>query len=223
MSYYPILVDLTGKKALVVGGGQVGQRKIETLLRHGARVHVISMDLSPVVRRHMEEGKITYLGSEFKNEHLDGAFLVIAATDNPSLNQAVSACARERGILVNAVDQPADCTFIVPSILKRGDLVIAVSTSGKSPAMAKKIREDLENRYGHEYETFLVLLGKLREEILKKGASQGENKGIFEELVSSPILEMIRKEEWEGIAVLLSEILHRPVSKEEILEYLKVE
>jgi precorrin-2 dehydrogenase / sirohydrochlorin ferrochelatase len=223
MSYYPILVDLTGKKALVVGGGRVGQRKIETLLRHGARVHVISMDLSPVVRRHMEEGKITYLGSEFKREHLDGAFLVIAATDNPSLNQAVSTCARERGILINAVDQPADCTFIVPSILKRGDLIIAVSTSGKSPAMAKKIREDLENRYGHEYETFLILLGKLREEILKKGSSQGENKGIFEGLVNSPILEMIRKEEWEGIAVLLSEILHRPVPKEKILEYLKVE
>ena len=111
---------------------------------------------------------------------------MIAATDDPSLNQAVSACAREKGILVNAVDQPVDCTFIVPSILKRGDLVIAVSTSGKSPAIAKKIREDLENRYGREYEIFLALLGKLRGEVLRKGFSQEENKGIFERLVNSP-------------------------------------
>lgn len=223
MSYYPILVDLTGKKAVVVGGGQVGQRKIETLLKHGARVHVISVELSPVLRRHMEAGEITYLGSEFQSEHVDGAFLVIAATDDPSLNRAVSACARERGILVNAVDQPGDCTFIVPSILERGDLVIAVSTSGKSPAMAKKIREDLENRYGREYEIFLALLGKLREEILNKGFSQGENKEIFERLVNSPVLEMMRKEEWDGIALVLTEILHRPISKEKIFESLKAE
>ena len=223
MSYYPILVDLTGKKAVVVGGGQVGQRKIETLLRYGAKVQVISMELTSELRRYVEEGEITYLGSEFRGEHIDGAFLVIAATDDPSLNQAVSACAREKGILVNAVDQPGDCTFIVPSILKRGDLVIAVSTSGKSPAIAKKIRKDLENRYGREYEMFLALLGKLRGEVLRKGFSQEENKGIFERLANSPLLEMMRKEEWDGIALLLTEILHRPISKGKIFEYLKAE
>jgi precorrin-2 dehydrogenase/sirohydrochlorin ferrochelatase len=223
MSYYPILVDLKGKKAVVVGGGQVGQRKIETLLKYGAKVQVISMDLTSELRRHMEEGEITYLGSEFSREHIDGAFLVIAATDDPSLNHDVSVCAREKGILVNAVDQPLDCTFIVPSILRRGDLVIAVSTSGKSPAFAKKIRKDLENHYGREYEFFLALLGKLRGEVLRKGFSQEENKGIFERLVNSPILEMMRKEEWDGIALLLTEILHRPISKEKILDYLKAE
>jgi precorrin-2 dehydrogenase/sirohydrochlorin ferrochelatase len=223
MRYYPILVDLTGKKAVVVGGGQVGQRKIDTLLKHGAKVHLISRELSPQLKRYMEEGEITYLGSEFDRAHIDGAFLVIAATDDPSTNRAVSVCAQEKGVLVNAVDQPGDCTFIVPSILRRGDLIIAVSTSGKSPAMAKKIREDLENRYGQEYETFLALLGKLREDVLKMGLSQEENKGIFGRLVNSSILAMIRKKEWDGIALLLTEILHRPVSKERILEYLKVE
>ena len=98
-----------------------------------------------------------------------------------------------------------------------------MSTSGKSPAIAKKIRKDLENRYGREYEIFLVLLGKLRGEVLRKGFSQEENKGIFERLVNSPILEMMRKEEWDGIALLLTEILHRPISKEKIFEYLKAE
>jgi precorrin-2 dehydrogenase/sirohydrochlorin ferrochelatase len=223
MSYYPIFVDLKGKKTVVVGAGNVGQRKIETLLKHGAKVHVVSREVTSRLSRLMDEREVTYLGSDFSEEHLDGAFLVIAATDDPSLNHIVSASAREKGILVNAVDQPADCTFIVPSILMRGDLVIAVSTSGKSPVMAKKIREDLENRYGLEYQTFLLLLGKLREEVLKKGFSQRENKDIFERIVNSPVLELIRKEEWDEMAALLSEILQHPFSKERILGYLKVE
>ncbi len=223
MPYYPIFVDLRGKKALVVGGGQVGQRKIETLLEYGAKVHVISMELTPRLQEYTKEGLVTYLGREFNQEYVDGAFLVIAATDDASLNHAVSACAREKGILVNAVDQPLDCTFIVPSILRRGDLVIAVSTSGKSPAMAKKIREELENRFGPEFETFLALLGKLREEVLDKGFSQERNKGIFERLANAPILELMRKEEWEQIALLLAEILRKPISAERVRGYVKTE
>ena len=223
MPYYPILVDLTGKKVVVVGGGRVGQRKIETLLEHGAKVYVVSTELTPGLRGFLEEERITCLGREFKREQIEGAFLVIAATDDPSLNHAVSACAQEKGILVNAVDQPLDCTFIVPSILKRGDLLIAVSTSGKSPAMAKKIREDLESLYGSEYEPFLVLLGKLREEILRKGFSQAENRTLFDRVINAPVLDMIRKEEWEGIALLLSEVLEHPVPKEKVIEFLKAE
>ena len=223
MGYYPILVDLTGKRAVVVGGGGVGERKIETLLTHGAKVCVVSMELTPNLKRYMEGGVITYLGSEFRKEQLDGAFIVIAATDDPSLNYAVSASAQEKGILVNVVDQPRDCTFIVPSILKRGDLIIAVSTSGKSPAMAKKIREDLEKHFGREYGSFLTLLGRLREEVLKKGLSQEENQILFERLVNSPILAMIKKKEWDRVALLVTETLHQAVSQERILEVLKAE
>jgi precorrin-2 dehydrogenase / sirohydrochlorin ferrochelatase len=223
MSYYPIFADLKDKKTVVVGAGNVGQRKIENLLKHGAKVSVVSREVTSGLSRLMKERKITYLGREFHEEDLNGAFLVIAATDDPSLNHSVSASARKKGILVNAVDQPVDCTFIVPSILMRGDLVIAISTSGRSPALAKRIREDLENRYGLEYQAFLVLLGKLREEVLKKGFSQKENKAIFERIVHSPILEMIRNEEWDRMASLLSEILQQPLSKEGILAYLKAE
>jgi len=135
-----------------------GQRKIETLLRYGAKVQVISMELTSELRRYVEEGEITYLGSEFRGEHIDGAFLVIAATDDPSLNQAVSACAREKGILVNAVDQPGTAPSLCLYSQERRPRHCRVHFR-KEPAIAKKIRKDLENRYGREYEMFLALLG----------------------------------------------------------------
>ncbi len=153
-SFYPILVDLQAKKALVVGGGKVAQRKIETLLEYGATVQVIAMDLTEELERLQTDQRIEFLGGEFSEALLEGSFLVIAATDDASLNHRVSQAAQQRGLLVNAVDQPADCNFIVPSVLSRGDLLIAVSTSGKSPAFAKKVRVELEQHFGEEYGFF---------------------------------------------------------------------
>ena len=221
--YYPILVDLSGQKVVVVGGGNVAQRKIESLLLFEAEVLVVARELTPGLRQYIKEGKITYLGREFQKEQIDGATLVIAATDDPGLNRFVSTSARDRGILINAVDQPADCTFIVPSVLKKGDLLIAISTSGKSPALARRVREDLENHFGEEYEILLILMGNLRKEILSRGLAQEEKKGIFENIVNSDILRMIRKKNWESIASLLSEALDRPISREEMLKYLERE
>jgi precorrin-2 dehydrogenase/sirohydrochlorin ferrochelatase len=223
MSYYPILADLAGRKVVVVGGGNVAQRKIESLLHHEADVLVVARELTPRLSQYMKEGRITYLGREFRKEQIGGAILVIAATDDPALNRLVSTSARDRGILINAVDQPADCTFIVPSVLKRGDLLIAISTSGKSPALARRVREDLEKHFGVEYEILLILLGNLRKEILSRDLMQEEKKAIFENIVNSDILQMIREKNWEGIASLLSEALDRPISREETLKYLKRE
>jgi precorrin-2 dehydrogenase/sirohydrochlorin ferrochelatase len=220
MPYYPILVDLAGQKVVVVGGGHVAERKIESLLQHGAEVCVVARELTPGLKEKEEAGKIAFLGREFEREHLDGAMLVIAATDDTLLNRRVSASARERGILVNAVDQPSDCTFIVPSVLKRGELLIAVSTSGQSPALARKVREDLEILFGEEYETLLVLMGNLRKEILSGGLSQEERKRVFETLARSDILRLIREKNWEAVGSLLSGALGRPVSREQTLGYL---
>ncbi len=162
-SFYPILVDLQGKKALVVGGGKVAQRKIENLLDYGASVHVVARELTGELEHLHCERRIQFLGPEFSESYLEGAFLVIAATDDASLNRRVSQEAQKRGQLINAVDQPADCNFIVPSVLSRGDLLIAVSTSGKSPAFARKVRVELEQHFGEEYGFFLTLMGNLRE------------------------------------------------------------
>jgi len=222
-SFYPILVDLQGKKALVVGGGKVAQRKVETLLEHGASVELVARDLTEELDRLGKRGRIRFLGGEFSEAHLEGVFLVVAATDDAALNHRVSLGAQQRGLLVNAVDQPADCNFIVPSVLSRGNLQIAVSTSGKSPAFARKVRLELERHFGEEYGLFLNLMGKLRKEILPFGLSQEENKRAFEELVHSDLLQEIRRKNWEGASQILEKVLRRPVSADQILDFLKAE
>jgi precorrin-2 dehydrogenase/sirohydrochlorin ferrochelatase len=222
-SFYPILVDLQGKKALVVGGGKVAQRKIESLLEYGASVHVIARELTAELERLRSRRKIEFLGGEFSEAYLERAFLVIAATDDASLNRRVSQAAQQRGLLVNAVDQPADCNFIVPSVLTRGDLLIAVSTSGKSPAFARKVRVELERHFGEEYGFFLNLMGNLRKEILRLGLSQEENKRAFEKLVYSDLLQAIRQKKWDLASQIIEKVLGRPVSKNQILDFLKAE
>ncbi len=221
MSYYPILIRLEGKKVVVVGGGVVAQRKVDTLLAYRADVHLISRELTPKLHQYLEKKKIKLCGHEFDESHLDGAFVVIAATDDPLLNRQVSERASARGLLINAVDQPADCNFIVPSILRRGDLLIAVSTSGKSPAFAKKVREELEKQFGDEYGSFLVLMGFLREEILEMNLSQEENKRIFQQLVNSPILDAIAEKDWNGVATILNRIMNTQKSAEDVINYFK--
>jgi precorrin-2 dehydrogenase / sirohydrochlorin ferrochelatase len=217
--YYPILVDLRGKRVLVVGGGMVAHRKIETLLEHGASVEVVAKDLDRPVAGLVDKGLIGYGGREFSEAFLNGVFLVIAATSDEELNRRVAEKAQEKGLLVNAVDQPSDCNFIVPSILRRGDLVVSISTSGKSPAFAKKIRRDLEEHFGDEFESFLDVMGSLRESVLSLGLSQEQNKKVFEKLITSPLLHCLGEKKWEEAAGIVSDILGRPVSSEELMTY----
>ena len=218
-SYYPIFLDLKGKKAVVVGGGMVAQRKIDPLLEHGAEVHVISRALTPELDRDVKAGRVKHIGEEFREIHLEGAFMVIAATDDTDLNRRVSRAAQKRGLLINAVDQPDDCNFIVPSSLKRGDLRIAISTSGKSPAMARKVRKDLEKQFGNEYEAFLNLMGRMRKEVLGRGLSQRENSRIFRELIDSSILEAVGRGAWEEAASALSDIVKRAYTPEQVRKF----
>ena len=221
--FYPVLVDLQGKKALVVGGGKVAQRKIETLLEHGATVQVVAKELTTSLEELRRAGRIEFLGEEFSETFVDGVFVVFAATDDASLNRRVSRTAQQRSLLVNAVDQPADCNFIVPSVLSRGDLVIAVSTSGKSPAFARKVRVELEQSFGEEYGLFLNLMGNLRKEILRLGLSQEENKSTFEDLVTSDLLTAIREKNWDLASQIIEKVLGRPVSRNQMLDLLEAE
>ena len=221
--FYPILVDLQGKRALVVGGGKVAQRKIETLLEHGASVQVVAKELTEALQGLRSAGRIEVLGEQFSEAFVEGVFVVFAATDDAALNRRVSRAAQQRGLLVNAVDQPADCSFIVPSVLSRGDLLIAVSTSGKSPAFARKVRVGLEQSFGEEYGLFLNLMGNLRKEILRRGLPHGENKRTFEDLVTSELLTAIREQNWDLASRIVEKVLGRPVSKDQMLDLLKAE
>jgi precorrin-2 dehydrogenase/sirohydrochlorin ferrochelatase len=211
MSFYPVFLELHEKKVVVVGGGRVAFRKVMALLECGAVIHLAGRELTPELQEMVEKGEIRFLGREFAEAFLNKAFMVIAATDDKELNRHISACAREAGVLVNAVDQPPDCDFIVPSILKRGDLQIAISTSGKSPAMARRIRKSLEKQFGREYETFLTMMGRLRQEILSLGLSQEENSRIFKKIVDADFLRDLSDGFTERMERRLKKILPKQV------------
>ena len=221
MAYYPILMDLEGKRVLVVGGGGVAERKVRTLLEFGARVDVVSLDLSPALRDLSEEGRVQWAGREFEPSHLKGATLVIAATDDAEANRRVSAACQKQGIPVNAVDQPADCTFIVPAVVRRGDLLLAVSTSGRSPALARSVRKELETRFGPEYADFLALMGSVREEVLAGGRDQKTNQAVFESLVQSNLLDAVRRKDWSSAAGILTKILGTTWREADVLSRLE--
>lgn len=223
MPYYPVFVELEGKKIVVIGGGNVAQRKISTFLEYGAKVSIVAQEVTPRLRRYIDEGSIEFLGNRFSREKLEGALLVIAATDDPEVNREVSIASREMGILVNAVDQPSDCSFIVPSIVRRGDLVLAISTSGKSPAFAKKLRKEIEKSFGSHYESYLNLMGRLRAEILEKGLDNDKRKRIFDRLVESSIMEAVEKEDWSKVAEDINSVLDGELSPDDVLKLIRAE
>jgi len=205
--YYPIFLDLHNKNVLVVGGGKVAERKILNLLRYGCRIHVVSPGLTSQLEKLVSEKKIQHIPEQSLNQAMNKAFMVIAATDDPAVNAQIASRAKEKGLLVNAVDQPRDCNFIMPSIVSSGDLQIAISTGGKSPALAKKIRKELQAMFGSEYGTLVELLGMLRTEVLARTDPSSENKPLFENLVNSDLLELIRKGDIDSIRAILRSTL----------------
>ncbi|MCE5265214.1 MAG: bifunctional precorrin-2 dehydrogenase/sirohydrochlorin ferrochelatase [Deltaproteobacteria bacterium] len=199
MKYYPICWDISGKRCVVIGGGKVAERKVERLLSCGARVDVVGRELTPKLSAWKDGGRIIHSGTDFVEEHLAGASLAIGATDDEAVNERVARSARSLGIPVNIVDDPARCDFILPSVVERGDLMIAVSTGGKSPALARGIREELEERYGMEYATLCEILGELRRKVIASGSTSAENRALFTAVVRSEILDDIRRKEWSKV------------------------
>ena len=207
MRYYPIFLDIKDKPCVVIGGGNVAERKVISLLDAGARVVVISPVLTPALKKLAREKTINYCPKSYEEGDLKGFFLAYSATDNSSVNRKVFNEAKREGILLNVVDVPKLCNFIVPSVVDRGDLLIAISTSGKSPALAKKMRKHLEREFGEEYAVFLDIMGKVREKVLTRSKESDTSKRIFEKLVNSPLLEWIRKGEKEKVDRFLKEAL----------------
>ena len=220
MRYYPVFLDLQNIPCLVIGGGQVGERKVKTLQSCTARVFLISRELTPYLQEEVRQGRIDLLGSDYQTEHLIGKFLVIGATDDPILNSKIGREVRERGLLCNIVDKPQECNFILPSLVSRGDLTIAVSTAGKSPALTKKIRQDLEGVFPEIYGLYLELLGQIRNEILARQMSQPENQNIFHKLVHSPVLSWLETGNIESLYTFLDGLLDPPYPRSKVTEIL---
>ncbi len=199
MNYYPLFLDVTNKRCLVVGGGDVAERKVQRLLECGAHVVVIGRTMTPALEVMKKAGVVDQIHDDYDEMYIHDAFLIIGATDQDEINASISEDAKKAGVMVNIVDDPVKCDFILPSLFQRGDLTFAISTGGKSPALAKKIREELEGIYGPEYRMLVNLLGVLREKIKRKGKSSDENKCLFESLVNSDILEHIRNKDVDRV------------------------
>jgi len=197
--YYPAILDIAGRTALVVGAGKVGEGKIEGLLLGDARVRVVSLTATDTVRRWAAEGRIELDERAYESSDLDGAFLVIAATEDNDTNVRVFEDAEARQMLCNVVDVTHLCNFILPSIVRRGDLAIAVSTGGASPAMARRIRLSLAECYGDEYAVAMQLLGALREELKARYPAPADRKVLFERMVYSDLMDMVRAGDLDAI------------------------
>jgi precorrin-2 dehydrogenase/sirohydrochlorin ferrochelatase len=204
---YPIFALIEARPCLVVGGGAVGERKVQDLRAAGARVSVVSLSLTPGLAQLAAAGEICHLAVEFTEEHLEGMALVMAATDDAEVNARVSAAARARGLWVNVADAPDLCTFIVPAQVRRGDLTLAISTGGASPALARQLRLELAQHIGPEYGPYLTLLQEIRTRLLSERRAHPDNPRIFHRLVESPLREAVARGDRPRIVNLLQEIL----------------
>ena len=207
MSFYPICLDLEGRNCVVVGGGRVAERKVQGLLSCSAQVTVISPEMTEELLRLHSEGRIQWLNREYIRGDLVKAFLVIAATDNEETQKLVYEEAVTCNLLLNVADVPQRCNFILPATVRRGDLLISVSTSGKSPALARKLRMELEKRYGSEYRVLVNILGAIRPEILAAGLSQPENENQFKKLLHDDMADWIKGGKWDIMEKHLRSVL----------------
>jgi len=169
MGYYPVLLDLAGRRCVMVGGGIIAGRRVDGLLTAGARVTVISPRLTRTLAALAAEGRIDHEAREYRDGDLDGADLAFVATDAGEVNAAVAREARARGVWINAADDPARCTFILPALVRRGDLTVAVATGGSSPALARAIREELETYLTDHYATLAAIAAEARREVRAAG------------------------------------------------------
>ena len=191
----------------MVGGGGVATRKVTTLLSCGARVTVVSLDVTATLQNLFKQNRITLKLRGYQSQDLDSVFLVIGATNDEMLNQKISRDAAKNQMLCNIADRPEDCNFILPSIVQRGDLTISISTSGKSPAMAKVIRKELEQQFGQEYADFLQLMGAIRKKLLSQAHEPEAHKPLFERLISQGLLDLIRNDQTSAVNKLLADVL----------------
>lgn len=197
MKHYPVFLNLNAKKAVVIGGGKVAERKVLSLIKAGASVKVISPDITRALERLRSKKLLQHIRRPYRKGDIKDAFIVIAGTSSDKTNKKI---ARDAGQirngseqLINVIDKPGEGNFIAPSILKRGCLTIAISTEGKSPAVAKAIRKELEKLYGHEFTFYLRFLGKMRKKAMKEIKNEEKRGKFLKELASERIFDTLRR------------------------------
>ena len=191
--YYPLFVDLKGRRCVVVGGGAIAQRKALALVRSGASVSVISPTVTPRLQAVARQGRLRHIARWVRSDDLRGSWLVISATNDPAINARVARAAKRLRIFVNVVDQSALCSFIAPAIFQRGLLTVAFSTAGASPLMAKRLRRAFARRLGGEHARMLRLLEALRPAVHARLRLPAARKRYFESLLDGPLNQLVRR------------------------------
>ena len=191
VDFLPVSLDIKSQACLVIGGGDIAARKVGILLRAGARVKVVSPTLNEPLAELNAAGKIQHHAAEFQESDLQGMMLVIAATDNAAINQQVSALARQRAMLVNIVDEPALCNFILPSIIDRSPVMVAVSTGGASPVLARLLRARLETLIPASYGRLADLGARFREQVKQRLPNTTQRRRFWEHILQGPVAEMV--------------------------------
>ncbi len=211
MRYYPVFLDIAGKPVVVIGGGQVSLRKVGGLLEAGAQVTVVSPELHPELRRLVDEGRLRCEQREYRPGDLEGFLLAFVGADDPSANAAVAHEGRERGVWVNAVDDPPRCDFIMPSVVQRGDFIVAISTGGGSPAMARRLREEMAEFLTDDYVLLLELAAEVRRDLREKGVAADPE--VWNAALNGELRELLARGERAEAKERLVQSLLQPVKE----------
>lgn len=212
MAFYPINLNISNRRCLVVGGGSVAARKIESLLVSDAAIRVVSPEVCGKISDMADSGLIEWTQRTYQERDLDGVFLVFAATNQPTVQELIASQAKQAGVLLNSVDSPDQCDFHVPAKIRRGDLLIAVSTGGSSPALSARIKHRLYRDFGPEYETLVELLAQIRGQVVGGRRESDENRQLFQQLLELPLLDLIGDEKWQEIQCNLELVLPEEIN-----------
>lgn len=207
MNYYPAYLDLRGRLVLLVGGGRVAARKLASLIGAGARVRLVTPELAAETAAQLPHAMVEERRRGFAPADLEGVWLAVCATDDEAVNRDVARVAEEKRVFVNVVDVPPLCSFIVPASLTRGELMLAVSTGGASPAMARRLRERLEREFGPEWGPYLRLMRALRQRVTAQGRPAEENRPLFFALADSELLARVAARDAAGVEAVIAGVL----------------
>ena len=205
--FYPVFLNLKNKRVVVIGGGEVAERKVESLLGTGASITVISPEVTPRLALLAQEKHIEFRRRAYAPGDCNGAALVLSATDDPEISRVIFHDATKAGALVNTADQPGLCDFIMPAVVRRGDITIAISTGGTSPGLAARLRGAISEIIGPEYARLAELLSKARPEIRRKVPDEQERKALHYRILDSDIMNCLKRNDTASAERLLREII----------------
>lgn len=211
--FYPVYLNLKGRRVVVIGGGEIAERKIESLLESGASVLVISPDVTPRIASLSEQKGIEIRDRKYTPGDCAGAALVFSAAADPEISRAVHQEATALGIFINTSDQPELCSFIMPAVVRRGDIGVAISTSGTSPALAARLRRKISGVIGPEYARLAELLSQIRPEIRSKVRTEGRRKDLHYRIIDSDIISLLKRDDIAPAERRLQEIIEDFVSE----------